>query len=405
MEILTNNLYGVDLDAQAVEIAQLNLLLKAVNQRGQLPRLDNIRQGNSLISGTPEELEAAFGPHWRDKHPFNWEEQFPEIMERGGFDVIVGNPPYIRIQTLPKDDAAWYSDHYQAASGNYDIYVLFVERALQLLRPGGVFGMILPNKFFTASYGEGLRKLLSEQKAVWQVVDFEDAQVFEFSTTYTCLLFLRKEPNPKVTYVAAGDWLKKPVGAGSVRNLLAEELPESEVPAESLSEEPWVLVPQPIRKLVSKIEKVGPPLSELALSLFTGLQTSADKVFILQRCADLKEKVRVLSRQTGGVYELEQAALRPILLGKHVRRYHIDYDGLLVIFPYRLRPDGGFDLMSPNDIARDWPKTWAYLLENRVQLEQREKGRMAHEGWYGYAYPKNLDQFGTVKLVNASMGT
>jgi len=110
MEILTGNLYGVDLDAQAVEIARLNLLLKAVNQRGLLPPLDNVRQGNSLISGTPAELEAAFGPDWRAKHPFNWEEEFPQIFtlpltgggqgEGGsgpGFDVIVGNPPYIRI--------------------------------------------------------------------------------------------------------------------------------------------------------------------------------------------------------------------------------------------------------------------------------------------------------------------
>jgi len=99
MEVLTGNLYGVDLDAQAVEIARLNLLLKAVNQRGLLPPLDNVRQGNSLISGAPAELEAAFGPGWRDKHPFNWEEEFrPGRSQKTcqvspGFDVIVGNPP------------------------------------------------------------------------------------------------------------------------------------------------------------------------------------------------------------------------------------------------------------------------------------------------------------------------
>jgi len=223
MEILTGNLYGVDLDAQAVEIARLNLLLKAVNQRGLLPPLDNIRQGNSLISGTPAELEAAFGPDWRAKHPFNWEQEFPQIMERGGADVIVGNPPYIRIQTLPKDDAAWYSEHYQAASGSYDIYVLFVERALQLLRPGGMMGFILPNKFFQASYGRELRALLSEQQAVWRVVDFGDAQVFEDATTYTCLLFLRKAPNPRLAYVAAGDWLKAQPDRPA---LLPDDLPE-----------------------------------------------------------------------------------------------------------------------------------------------------------------------------------
>ncbi|MGQ9628647.1 MAG: Eco57I restriction-modification methylase domain-containing protein, partial [Anaerolineae bacterium] len=93
MEILSKNLYGVDLDAQAVEIAQLNLLLKALNQKGRLPELENIRQGNSLISGTEEELRNYFGESWQDKRPFNWEEEFPEAMERGGFDVIVGNPP------------------------------------------------------------------------------------------------------------------------------------------------------------------------------------------------------------------------------------------------------------------------------------------------------------------------
>jgi type I restriction-modification system DNA methylase subunit len=406
MEILTGNLYGVDLDAQAVEIARLNLLLKAVNQRGELPRLENIRQGNSLIgsteltgaSGTPEELEAAFGPHWRDKHPFNWEEQFPRIMERGGFDVIVGNPPYIRIQTLPKDDACWYSDHYQAAGGSYDIYVLFVERALELLRPGGVFGMILPNKFFTASYGEGLRKLLSEQKAVWQVVDFEDAQVFEFSTTYTCLLFLRKEPNPKVTYVPAGDWLKAQPDQPA---LLPDDLPETLTDGKRLGKEPWVFVPEKTAQILDSMNEKGLPLNTLADKLFVGLQTSADAVYILDM-RDLDKTaglITVYSKERERTYRLELGVVRPLLKGSlDMRRYRVEDVSRYVIFPYQ---EG--KLIPPDEFAERYPNCWAYLLENRERLEGRERGKMRHEGWYGYVYPKNLTLFEEPKLLTPSI--
>ncbi len=393
----------MDLDAQAVEIARLNLLLKAVNQRGELPRLDNIRQGNSLIgsteltgaSGTSEELEAAFGPHWRDKHSFNWEEQFPRIMERGGFDVIVGNPPYIRIQTLPKDDAHWYGDHYQAAGGSYDIYVLFVERALELLRPGGVFGMILPNKFFTASYGEGLRRLLSEHKAVWQVVDFEDAQVFEFSTTYTCLLFLRKEPTPKVTYVPAGDWLKAQPDQPA---LLPDDLPETLTDGERLNKEPWVFVPDEEAELLEKLEAVGTGLGEAGARIYQGIRTSANDIYVLESVSTAGHTWRLRSKALDKQVELEPGLLRPFLRGEEIKRYRPTQPARYVLVPYQVVGDKA-ELIPPEKLHAQFPLTWDYLEANREALEERERGRMKHEGWYGYVYPKNLERFSRSKLM------
>ena len=94
LQILTNNLYGVDLDEQAVEIAKLNLLVAALEDRTQMPNLDNVRVGNSLISGTDEELKKYFGKDYHDKKPFDWKVEFDEVYKRGGFDVIVGNPPW-----------------------------------------------------------------------------------------------------------------------------------------------------------------------------------------------------------------------------------------------------------------------------------------------------------------------
>ena len=192
MEILTGNLYGVDLDAQAVEIARLNLLLKAVNQRGRLPELTNIRQGNSLISGTPEELEAAFGVNWRDKHPFNWEEQFPRIMERGGFDVIVGNPPYGAKFTPEEKD--YMKTRYAYKRGKPESYIYFVEQGERLLRTGGYLGLIIPNAWLTNYYGRQLREYLLEKYDILNVVNLEPVEVFAEAIVDTVILIARKRP-------------------------------------------------------------------------------------------------------------------------------------------------------------------------------------------------------------------
>jgi adenine-specific DNA-methyltransferase len=198
MEILTGNLYGVDLDAQAVEIARLNLLLKAVNQRGELPRLDNIRQGNSLISGMPGELEAAFGSDWRDKHPFNWEEQFPRIMERGGFDVVVGNPPYVNVYNLPQGDSDYYRRHYESFKNKCDLYGFFLERAIDLLRTGGLLGFITSRTWLSISSFSKLRKLILDKTEVLQLATVP-SDTFPDATVETVILILRKvqQPNPK----------------------------------------------------------------------------------------------------------------------------------------------------------------------------------------------------------------
>ncbi len=385
MEILTGNLYGVDLDAQAVEIARLNLLLKAVNQRGELPRLENIRQGNSLISGTPGELKTAFGSNWRDKHPFDWEEQFPKIMERGGFDVIVGNPPYIRIQTLPKDDARWYGDHYQAAGGSYDIYVLFVERALELLRPGGVMGFILPNKFTTATYGKKLRKLLTDHKAVIRFVNFKHGQVFEGATTYTCLLFLQKEGAETFWYGEVRDMEEvKEVG-----HLEEEDIEWAEIRTERLTDEPWVLSAGPAYELMEKLNTF-PKLKEVAERIFVGLQTSADAVYHLEDRGETGEgKRRLYSKSLDETVVLEGTFIHSLVSGVDVKRYRIPPKQQYILFPY-IVTDSQAELIAEQQLADMAPLTLAYLLRNKTVLENRERGRFKDQRWYRFGRTQNL---------------
>jgi type I restriction-modification system DNA methylase subunit len=182
VKILQNNIFGVDLDKQAVEIAQLNLLLKIAEKGHRLPILEkNIKNGNSLIDD-----ETIAG-----NKAFKWKEEFDAIMNEGGFDVVIGNPPYINNRNLPKQEKEFFEKHYSTAYQQYDIYVLFYEVALKLLKIGGYLGFITPNKFAITKYGIPLRKLLLNYKIV-KIIDVSQLGVFAEASTYPYIVIIQK---------------------------------------------------------------------------------------------------------------------------------------------------------------------------------------------------------------------
>lgn len=396
LRILRDNIYGVDLDPQAVEIARLNLLLKTLYQRALLPKLeDNIRCGNSLISGLPIELSQYFGTDWQAKRPFNWEEQFPKIMDEGAFDVVIGNPPYVRIQTLDKDEVAYHKDKYQAATGNYDLYTLFVERGWGLLKPGGLFGMILPNKFMQASYGKGLRSLLSEVQGISKIVDFRDAQVFGAGTTYTCLLFLRKSRNRKLFYVPARDYLLE---REERPNLADAESLGFRVQADKATSSPWVFVPAEESRLLDKLASAGPALAEIADRIYQGLITGADPIFLFPEFNTVSRQItRVFSRSLQRKVEIENDLLKPVVRSGDIGGYWAKAT-YRVLFPYELLDDGAV-LLSEEELAERFPRTWEYLLANKARLENREGGKFKGPGWYRLARTQNLDMWERSKIM------
>jgi type I restriction-modification system DNA methylase subunit len=208
--ILLNNIYGVDIDPQAVEVTKLSLLLKVLEgetkesitsllryfRERALPDLgSNIKSGNSLIGWDilddrpdlpKEELQKV--------NPFDWRAEFPEVFARGGFDAVIGNPPYIRIHKLVDyypHEVSYIQEKFSSAKfGKVDIYAPFAEKGYDLMNDKGLLGFIIPNKFMQADYGIGLRSLIVDNRALNKIVDFCYAQVFENATIYTCLLFL-----------------------------------------------------------------------------------------------------------------------------------------------------------------------------------------------------------------------
>ena len=200
-DILKSNIYGVDLDAQAIEIAQLNLLLKVLSQKHKLPVLQhNISNGNSLVSGTSDFLESYFGESFRNLHPFNFEEQFKDVFAQNGFDVIIGNPPYVfaRGGNFDEQTKRYYYDNFPLASYQLNTYLLFIDRAFRLLKKGGCFGYIIPNTWLTIDTFSLLRKFLLEETGELQIINIFD-KVFGDASVDSCILIFKKCKPTNVT--------------------------------------------------------------------------------------------------------------------------------------------------------------------------------------------------------------
>ena len=434
--ILLNNIYGVDIDSQAAEVTKLSLLLKVLegetgetlNQQMRLfheralPDLgDNIKCGNSLIG--PEYLDnlQSLFMDYEERGRVNlldWRSVFPEILATGGFDAIIGNPPYIRIQTLkewaPKEVAFFKERYRTAAKGNYDIYVLFVEKGLQLLNKRGKLGYILPHKFFNAQYGEPLRGMIATGKHLSHIVHFGHQQVFSGATTYTCLLFLDACMNPSFRFTKVNDlegWrqLMKPnvlsasdskIVISSIREpeikywtrvgistTSSSVFDEGEINADGISSLAWNFSVSPGAGLFERLNAISPRLGDVA-DIFVGLQTSADKVFILDLVSESQETLLLKSKALGSEWELEKGLLHPLVSGTDVNRYSVLPERQYIIFPYRTQ--NGVELIDFQEIQRNYPKTATYLLANRKTLEEREKGKFKDQNWYRFGRNQNL---------------
>jgi type I restriction-modification system DNA methylase subunit len=366
--ILEKQLYGVDLDPEAAEIAAVNLTMQAFSdtKREKLPLIlnENIKVGNSLVSGTEEELRHYFGDAWQQKKSFNWEQEFPEIMANGGFDIVIGNPPYVRQEQLQELKPA-LQKQYECYTGIADIYVYFYERGFQILKEGGILTYISPNKYFRSGYGQKLRQFLGSKTVISELIDFGDAPVFN-AITYPSIIILRKSP-PGENQTRIFTWNPGPPleeFASAFRSgsfLIAQK---------ELSVDGWRLESTVVLRLLEKLRRVGKPLGEYVDGRFyRGIVTGLNEAFVVDRATrDL------LIAEHPSSAEL----LKPFLRGRDVKRWLIEPPDLWLIFTRH-----GVDITK-------YPAINKYLNKYKKQLTPGAKGGRKPGSYEWYEIQDNI---------------
>lgn len=319
-EILVNNIYGVDIDFQATEVTQLSLYLKLMEdvtmndafqfsllKERMLPDLRrNIVCGNSLIGRDILDGKLFDDDTEHALKPMNFEDAFPEIMKNGGFDVVVGNPPYVR-QELLSELKSYFQTKYSTFHGAADLYTYFIERGISLLRLGGIFSYIVANKWMRANYGAPLRKWLKE-KFIDEIIDFGDLPVFQGATTYPCIIRINKEgqikTNIRVTQIDSLDFI----------DLSSLVLKNSYIVDRSkLEDTGWSLSERSSQALLDKLKKIGTPLSKYVNGkVFYGIKTGLNEAFVIS--SETRQRLIAASNSCAQL-------IKPFLAGREVKRY------------------------------------------------------------------------------------
>ncbi|MCX5656523.1 MAG: Eco57I restriction-modification methylase domain-containing protein [Planctomycetota bacterium] len=416
---LTTHIFGVDIDPQAVEVSKLSLLLKVLEGENSqslqmgllafkdraLPNLsDNIKCGNSLIG--PDYFTGrliADTEEFARVNPFDWKREFPDTMKAGGFDCVIGNPPYIRIQTMKETaplQVEIYKELFQTArEGNYDIYVVFIEQGLNLLNAKGRLGFICPHKFFNAKYGAPVRGIVADGQHLAHVVHFGDQQVFDGATTYTCLLFLDKSPAKECRFVQVRDLVKWKTPQNGKNVVPGEELvAEGTIPASHIAAAEWNFHVGNGAALFRKLNRIPMKLGDVAARMAQGIRTSANEVYVLDTVAEGHTVLTAHSQQLGREVKLERKAVCGFLQGREIKRYRVLPSGKVVVIPYRAAGER-MRLVAEAEFEKTYPRTFKYLWDCRRFLEAREHGRMKGSNWYAYIYPKNLDVMKAPKIL------
>lgn len=349
-EYLIKCLYGVDLNPESVEISKLSLWLRTLTKDKPLTNLDNnIKSGNSITE-------------------FDFQEEFSEVFSKGGFDVVIGNPPYVRQESL-KDIKTILEEKYATYIGTADLYCYFYELGIRLLKTGGVLGYITSNKWLRINYGKNIRKMLNEYYII-EIEDHGKVKMFVDAGVETNIIIVKKinRQNPQVKIV-----------------LTEENNKTFETNQSNFSEDGYLFLDNRLKIVKEKIDNIGKQLGEWSIEVNRGVLTGLNDAFTID-----KEKYNELIKKDRKNKEI----LVPLLRGQDIRRYEINYKDL-----YLINTHNGYkfnDEKIPEIKIDDYPSIKEYLNEFEPALSKRgDKGKTP----YNLRNCAYLEEFNKEKIV------
>lgn len=403
--VLENNIYGVDINPYAVEVTEFSLLLKLlegesgpsidhfINQYENkvLPNLsDNVKCGNSLVdSKFFEFIPTAIHD---DKllykvKPFDWKKEFPFLTDTRGFDAIVGNPPYVRIQNLVRyspEEIKYYQDDLSgyavAKKETIDKYYVFIQRAISLLSSTGYLGYIVPHKFFIIKGGKSLRKFITESSSLSKVIHFGVTQVFPDRSTYTALLILQKSTKDEFDFKRVKKILP---------DLLYSETGYTKYRRSDFTDEPWVFLSRETEIIFNKLKSNQTAPLKLLAEICVGLQTSKDDIYIFS--PEIETPDYFIFNKEGVSWQLEKGICMPCIYDLSFRLFDTIHANAKMIFPYIIR-DGKAEVLSEEHISETYPYCWAYLNAHKAVLEKRSING-SNPKWYQFGRSQSLTRF------------
>lgn len=343
--ILENNLFGVDLNEESVEIAKLSLWLRTAQPNRKLNDLSsNIKCGNSLIDD----------PEIAGDKAFNWRNEFPKVFEKGGFDVVIGNPPYVR-QELFKEIKPYLEQNYKCYNSIADLYTYFIEKGLIIMKSEGLFSFILPNKFLKATYGNEIRNVIKSESNIELIYDFDDYPVFEDATTYPLIFVISKI---KVELDFRYSIINKKAREFPLDMLVKNEILVSKNLLRDSGE--WNFISNKLENIFNKIKSQSFELSfYVNKQVYLGIKTGKNEAFIIDE--SIKNKIVEESPQ-------DENLILPIATGKEIYRYkYVDNQKYLLFTKYDL------------DVKNDYPAIYNWL--STFESDLKKRGDKGKEWW------------------------
>ena len=307
---------------------------------------------------------------------------------KDGFDVVIGNPPYLRVQGLRANyekESKIYEQKFKCATGRFDFYVLFIEMGYTILKKNGILSYILPHKFINSDFGKGIRKFIYDNKALRYLVHFGEEQVFGKASVYTCIIGL-SYGNKEFKFAQVNP---KEIENGIQFVKIAEEI--------LANIDKWNISFSEDNKILDKLNLMPYRIKDVFKGIYQGIVSGDNKAFYLEDCNETENYIEGYSAAIESRIKIEKEICKPIFTGKTISRYKLLNKNEQIIYPYHL-VDNKSIFYTEKELKEQYPKCYEYFSSIKQRLTSRGSASMKYPIWYALWNPRNIQNLTEKKI-------